>query len=138
MSTVSDLPNLEIPANNLSADCQRLLFHVEDSADGHYRDITSALTRRGWISAKKPSKFEKKKSFTAVRRGEVPLFLWTIGEKDSEFYSNLSSCQIINHFEGIGCLTKKNGLCDLLREMNWINQDKSEICPRLAFSSIAC
>ena len=39
------------------------IFSVEDTLDGCYRDISSALVQRGWrnSSTKKMSKFEKRR-----------------------------------------------------------------------------
>ena len=45
-------------------------------------------------------------------------------------FTDISPEQIINHFEGITCMTTKNGLSDLLRELNWITSDALDISPR--------
>jgi hypothetical protein len=116
---------------------QQCYFEVEDTGDRCYRDIISALERRQWLpspshphSSSKKSKFEKK---LAISRPNVsssrPNFLWTISEKALDFTS-LPPHQIVNHFDGISALTTKNGVCDMLREMVWINQDHREVSPR--------
>ena len=107
------------------------LFKVEDTADLCYRDVVSALERRHWQSSserqKKKSKFEKK--LAIVRTNQLPKFVWTISEKSMDF-DTLHSSQLANHFQGISALTTKNGVCDLLRDMRWINQDHREVSPR--------
>jgi hypothetical protein len=64
------------------------------------------------------------------RLSDYPKFIWTISEKNPNFYSELLPSQIANHFEGINILTKKNRFCDLLRDMHWVHCDSHEIAPR--------
>jgi hypothetical protein len=114
---------------------QQHYFQVEDTSDLCYRDIIAALERRHWLPAssssssaerhKKKSKFEKK---LAISR-HPPEFLWTISEKSIDFDKLLPS-QRVNHFRGVSSLTTKSGVCDILREMLWINQDPREVSPR--------
>jgi hypothetical protein len=116
--------------NNIINSNQNLTFSIEDTYNGCYRDITSAILSRGWRkvpyqSSKKRSKLEKKR----LPLKDLPLFIWTINEKDID-YRELQEYQISNHFEGITKLTTKTGFCELLHDMTYIAEDSHEISPR--------
>ena len=63
---------------------------------------------------------------SSIVRKIPPKLVWTISVRDAEPAAD----QIVNHYEGISCLTTKNGLCDLLRDLNWVSADLSEVSPR--------
>ena len=109
----------------------RSLFRVEDTTDLCYRDVTSALERRQWVSTNPIAEKDKK---GVLRSNNSPKFVWTISEKSINF-DKLRRSQLVNHFQGISALTTKNGLCDILREMQWINVDHREVSPRCVICS---
>ena len=105
---------------------------VEDTNEGCYRDITSSLLSKGfkrviYRSHKKYNKIEKK--IRRIPLKDIPLFIWTIAEKDVDF-PELKDDQIVNHFEGITNLTTKMGFCDILRDLPSISEDMMEVSPR--------
>ena len=63
---------------------------------------------------------------------DLPLFIWTINEKDLDFKELESNTfQICNHFQGIAkALTTKQGFCDLLRQFHWVGEDSCTVSPR--------
>lgn len=105
---------------------------IEDTNEGCYRDITSSLLSKGfkrvvYRSHKKYNKIEKK--IRRIPLKDVPMFIWTIAEKDVDF-PELKEDQIVNHFEGITMLTTKMGFCDILRDFPSISEDMMEVSPR--------
>ena len=103
-------------------------FCLEDTSERCYRDISEYLCVNGWnkVQNRKRSKVEKKR----FPLRELPLFLWTINEKDMNF-DDLLGFQVCNHFEGMAnALTTKMGFCDSLREMLWTGDDMLDISPR--------
>jgi hypothetical protein len=105
-------------------------YYVEDTSEGCYRDISASLQRKLFTkgSYRKRSKHNDN-SNKKLPLKSCPLFIWTINEKDID-YNELKPFQICNHYEGITTLTTKNGFCDLLKEMCWINDDSNDISPR--------
>lgn len=105
---------------------------VEDTNEGCYRDISYSLLSKGfkrviYRSHKKYNKVEKK--IRRIPLKDIPLFIWTIAEKDVDF-PELKEDQIVNHFEGITNLTTKMGFCDILRDLPSISADMMEVSPR--------
>ena len=140
-------------ARSGTSNAAKLVFMVEDTNDGAYRDVANALVRRGWqaIPFKKPSKQQSQRKdryilivelicvhhlylililFRIVPKiGVLPCFVWTINERDIPF-ADLYPFQIVNHFQGISKLTTKQGLCEILRETSWVDCDMQDISPR--------
>ena len=108
--------------------CNDFIFSFEDTGELCYKDIASYLSvDLGW---KRIQYRKKSKASGKINRKDTPIFCWTLNEKDLDFPSLVPS-QIVNHYFGVThTLTTKLGFCDLLREMNWVNEDSSYISPR--------
>lgn len=51
-------------------------FSIEDTSDSCYRDVATALLKRGWknLSTKKMSKFEKRRYALALSDSNIQLY----------------------------------------------------------------
>lgn len=60
---------------------------------------------------------------------DVPRLIATLNEGDIDF-TDLTSEQWVNHFEGVSQLTTKQGLCDLTRDLSVFQAHADEVVPR--------
>lgn len=102
---------------------------LEDTNEGCYRDVSAALVARGYAAVPFQRRVQQKKKKAQFKYGVAPSFIWAISERDLD-YSELLPFQIVNHFDGISKLTTKQGLCEILRGMPWLDEHDHDICPR--------
>lgn len=102
---------------------------LEDTNEGCYRDVSATLVSRGYAPVAFERRAKQKKKKAQFKYGVVPSFIWAINERDIDF-TELLSFQVVNHFEGISKLTTKQGLCEILRGMPWVDEHDHDVSPR--------
>ena len=107
----------------------KLTYMLEETNECCYRDVSAALMARGYSSVPFQRKMKQKKKKAQLKHGVLPSFIWAINERDID-YTELFPFQVVNHFEGISKLTTKQGLCEILRGMAWVDENDHNVCPR--------
>lgn len=102
---------------------------LEDTNEGCYRDVSAALVGRGYTAVPFQRRANQKKKKAQFKYGVAPSFIWAINERDIDF-AELLPFQTVNHFDGISKLTTKQGLCEILRGMPWVDESDRDISPR--------
>lgn len=115
--------------SSASSSAAKLTYMLEDTNESCYRDVSAALQQRGYIAVPFQRRIKQTKKKNQYKYGVVPSFIWSINERDIDF-SELLPFQVVNHFEGIHKLTTKQGICEILRGMAWVDENDHDICPR--------